>query len=922
MSLYLRLVYSRKKEAGRERYLFKDNRIMSFMRKRGIFAAAFIFFICFLAIASASFTLIGKDIQSSYIGGDNIAGTLNITFRNEPASASLTSNFNNGNETLLDFLQKNSLIEGEDYNCSVHDCNSAYAEASSGINGLSLSSNDIQSIGFKLTGSDVQVTNVQLTLSSDAGPSCSNELQADVLGNNSILIQSNSYTNDTCGGISNGCYDSSASGQEWIKLGQDTFCERMTLAAAPAFQVGAQIKQNSGASGKISMELFDSDWQSKGSCDLPVLTQQIQNVNCIIPTQSPSQQNYYLCISSDGNSGFYIDSESTGPLCGNSGTNFDSYVIDYNLFAQALKFDTPVVTVNETTYQQLTGDSLVGLVDSYINDKYNRDCSGSDGCIIPLDLFSVDSQNVNIANAIVEYRKQGTGSSTTQQTAVSTLDKTDAIINSGPLALDLSKSGLTIPITTNVKTLQLYLDGTRIFTTNIDVTNGFNFTLIPKTALVGVDTQFYLSTSTNITSVVWKFGDGSPDQTSNGNSIYHRYLQEGQYDLEADAANSAGITVSRHAIISVGNAQNAAQMLLQQSKNNIGNLSISMNGYDSWIKNALNDKINLTYSISYLDTLQSDYNNGSNYSNIVSSLVNLQIPSNILADNIGTLPLDVGYNDVDAAYAIALMGNSSSGINQDQLKQNIITWDINNYNTNVDYKVLSEQNDMEVTPVFTYFKVTLTPKNADTGNVNLIINYPKDSIVFKSNYNAATLNSDSSSATSIPVSGTQTIEFLLPGEVQVSELGAYIVPGIDKLNLVNGKPVENAQQNPRPGISVWLYVILVVIVLIAYIALYEWYKKRYESYLFKNRDDLYNLINFIYNARVSGAGDEDTRKKLSSYNWKSEQITYALKKLDGKRTGMWEIPIFKFLENKKVKEEIEKRQQTNIGKERFIKSQY
>ena len=40
---------------------------------------------------------------------------------------------------------------------------------------------------------------------------------------------------------------------------------------------------------------------------------------------------------------------------------------------------------------------------------------------------------------------------------------------------------------------------------------------------------------------------------------------------------------------------------------------------------------------------------------------------------------------------------------------------------------------------------------------------------------------------------------------------------------------------------------------------------------------------------------------------KNEQINYALKKFKGERIGMWEIPIFKFAENKKTKEEIAKR---------------
>ena len=48
--------------------------------------------------------------------------------------------------------------------------------------------------------------------------------------------------------------------------------------------------------------------------------------------------------------------------------------------------------------------------------------------------------------------------------------------------------------------------------------------------------------------------------------------------------------------------------------------------------------------------------------------------------------------------------------------------------------------------------------------------------------------------------------------------------------------------------------------------------------------------------------------KLKDLGWGGEQLDYVWKKLQGKRVGTWEIPIFKWVENKKVKEELAKRQ--------------
>jgi hypothetical protein len=65
------------------------------------------------------------------------------------------------------------------------------------------------------------------------------------------------------------------------------------------------------------------------------------------------------------------------------------------------------------------------------------------------------------------------------------------------------------------------------------------------------------------------------------------------------------------------------------------------------------------------------------------------------------------------------------------------------------------------------------------------------------------------------------------------------------------------------------------------------------------------------NCEVQGFLKNEMFSKLREFNWSNEQITYVWKKLHGKRTGMWEIPIFKFIENLEVKREIKKRQ-TNI----------
>ena len=66
-------------------------------------------------------------------------------------------------------------------------------------------------------------------------------------------------------------------------------------------------------------------------------------------------------------------------------------------------------------------------------------------------------------------------------------------------------------------------------------------------------------------------------------------------------------------------------------------------------------------------------------------------------------------------------------------------------------------------------------------------------------------------------------------------------------------------------------------------------------------------MSFIYNALKQGIDKKIIYSKLKEYNWKREQIAYAFKKLLGKRTGMWEIPLFKPFEKRRIQKELVKR---------------
>jgi len=165
---------------------------------------------------------------------------------------------------------------------------------------------------------------------------------------------------------------------------------------------------------------------------------------------------------------------------------------------------------------------------------------------------------------------------------------------------------------------------------------------------------------------------------------------------------------------------------------------------------------------------------------------------------------------------------------------------------------------------------------------------------------------------------------MLLGEVDILEVPAYFAPGISRLSEYTvgvdleacnnngfceaGEDSGNCRRDCKPWglVGLWLFILLLVTFAI-YLALQEWYKRRYEAHLFKNEHELYNLINFIDNAEKQGMNKQQIYNKLKAKGWDKERIDYAWKKYKGERTGLWEIPVFKFAEKLKVKKEINKR---------------
>ena len=86
--------------------------------KRGVILAllaAFVF-ILIIGVVDATFSYNNNSIKTSYVLGEKVSGKFNISFSNQKIDSLFTSNFN-GSARLKDFLDRNNLTEGEEFNC-------------------------------------------------------------------------------------------------------------------------------------------------------------------------------------------------------------------------------------------------------------------------------------------------------------------------------------------------------------------------------------------------------------------------------------------------------------------------------------------------------------------------------------------------------------------------------------------------------------------------------------------------------------------------------------------------------------------------------------------------------------------------------------------------------------------------------------
>ncbi len=872
-------------------------------------ALILLFAVGMIGIAGAGSELISESIARTYQGGDSVSGFLTINVTNE-SSAGIIKSTLGGNITLIDLVRKSNLFEGSDYQCTRSGCYIGYKK---GANQNSVNMNGKYTGGFYVNGRVDRVEGIDINIKSNAGPSCDSQLLIDVAGKS---ISNTLAVNTTlCGTRNTGCFSSNNAGSQRVQLTTDGLCESMELPAAPGYKVGAVIMNGSSGSGQIVMEIFDNEKRVTGGCNLPLLTQAEQEVSCNIEKPVMVKQNVSLCIRAPSGTNYQMRVEQSAPICGSAQLG-GAFSFDYELFAQPLGYGEVNIWLADT-YQKTIGESLILAANNYINEKYAGNCA--DGCAFPLS-FSGNAQLLAFSNISLRYIDRGNHFT---DNSFYELFPEDSRM-SGILYLDMSKGNFQLPLAGGSQRLNFLFNERRILPNDIsiNITPGFSFDVIPRFSPLGVQTLFSALTNEDITSGVWNFGDGV---TANaGKQALHRYISAGNYTVKVSLNSARGATRTQSFAVYAGNVNESLDKILIQNEFSIKSIRQNIQTLPIWVQRPIIDKIGLEAKERAFEALKRNATTAGNENaknNILSDVLLLDIPLSFGVINSGSIPVAAGFGKIDIKLLEDLHASPAEPEKKKELLDALTFWNRKYYGSQLVYKTYGVLGSQGVEPILTQITLNARQLQNPEGAVSLIIPYPKEQITFDAEYNATSIPGNEATSVSL----NKDVSFFLEGNVRAEDIGIYLAPELSVLGNFGKTEIKEKQSNTIPITA--LILIWALLIGTAWIALQEWYKRHYESSLFNNKDDLYNITSFLANGRKARREDDDSKAQLRQQGWNGEQIEYAIKKLDGKRTGMWEIPIFRHREQENLQYELMKRRQgidkqlnrTQQGGARFIK---
>lgn len=890
------------------------------------------FFVLGLVSVSASFDFDDNDdffIKTDYSLQDTIEGWINISFNEHPSNSSLSDSFGNS-ISLIDLLRLNTeLILNRDYNCSSKACDVDYnATHETEEKSFNLKKGETKLVGFKFDENMDLIKNISFILESNVGTDCNNQLFVDFFDDDKIDILNEKVGSSICAPTRYSCFNES----KWIEkkgsiIQNKFYCQRFTFPSAPGFKIGLTVFGENTYEDDLIMSLrsVESNYQELANCNIskPVVSSSdgVQ-VSCQINYSVLEPTDYYVCVRSEGSEEsdlqirYYEDREDG---CGffsdlNKGTEDEVGAYDFFINSKAFGSFGEIEIINSLPFEET---SLSDMMEIYIENTYGSlDCSNSP-CVVPIRFIFGANQQVDLRDLKISYE----GAAVSEETNFYDLNETSAkITTDNKIKISLNNANFAVPNKYDTEDYKFYLDGKKIFDKSVSIEKDPIVIrgLVPETTAYGFSTYFEVigEFKNKIVSSKWNFGNGDV-RVNSSNGVFYTYNTTGSYFLNVTIVDSVGNNETYYKNINVRSPETEITNNLNKKQESLGKLGEQIGEFSSFEQRLIKESLDWASLDANLTALKSKFASASSndYNEIISLLFIFKIPESItitkVADSISFFP-SKDYVDLDILQKIG--GGSYRKNDIEKYLEAILLWGQNTLNSKINFKEFSAKYDNIEVPFIRTFELDLRKK--DSSNLDSFLVFQSDSmenLEFQESYG----KKKEGDYTYIPLkTASKKIAFGTTDDIDFSDLPLFIAPSLDKIEIQ--ERIEDKETKDK--MSKWTLFILIVSLLIllgiaSYVVLQIWYKKKYENYLFKNKNHLYNLIVYINNLKKQGVNNKEIIKNLKKAKWSSEQISYVMKKYAGKRTGLPEIPVAKFFKKNQKSNNID----NNMGGKKFYK---
>jgi len=848
------------------------------MSKRGgiYFFVGIIFLLFAVNFASALFSLGNPaySIEKSYGSGENVRGWIDIKLENED-SESLLSSSTGANIPILEVAKE---VAGLKYSCNPTDCKKSYTLSDKSLKqSFTLGNNESAIVGINLTGNISSIISFNISISSDALEGCQNQLDIDFFDDGTNEIKNTKYSSAVCSGTKDyGCFKSTNPYVE-AKIGSTPYCEKVTLRKAPAHEIGMKLKRI-GSTKQISVKFYNLSGSEMATCNLADKTgSSYEEESCIIEYPLEKEETGYVCVySSDGETEYSIRGYQTTNGCGfreiPDGKNQE--VAAYAIFSQALKYDKigNLILPDEWT--------LGGHYIDFLKSKYkNTDCTK--GCIIPIKIKSNQPQKVDVSDLKIDFETILFGQQN-EQLLYKASDSKISLNTEGIQRIYLNSLEISVPKDLGQQNFKIYLGGQQILSENLEIKNvPTPESLEPMNTAAALPTEFsvFVSMNGNI-SYTWDFGDGHQETTAIP-KVTHTYLQIGTFDLIVSATNNEGFKGVKTFNIVVESPYNAINSTLNKKVLKISDLKKQIsNSFSPSEQTSINDFLKLSDAEDELKKIQETYlkTNPTSNSTIISmmeDLVKIKIPDKIvITKRADAIPFyspegSIKYDVLKKIY------NSETDYDGTNFENKVKTWNQNNLDTKITFKEISGKYGNEFSPISKTFEFDVTKKRSM--NYTPIFFLPD---LYNLKFDGEIESENSTGYLFIPLrKDSEKIIFSTTDEADFTSIGVFISPAADYLGI---QTIINEDNTMR---TVWILIGVlgfVVVAMFVYIIIKMLMRRKHESQLFKNRNEVYNIITFIENGKRKGKNEKEIEDGLRKAGWSSKQVNYMLKTYAGK----------------------------------------